>query len=98
MDRGKVPTSAIPLQSVGWIREGRRPCSVGRGSIFPLVPVQSQNLVQSQHQMRRLSRWMQWVDRAGHFQLRHINAQSTFIHWRYQVLMAENLERARRLE
>lgn len=65
--------------------------------LSPLVPVQSQILDQSQQQMRSLSRWMRWVD-PGQFQLRPINSPSVLIHWRYQVLMAENLEPAQRLE
>uniref|UniRef100_K1QLC7 Uncharacterized protein n=1 Tax=Magallana gigas TaxID=29159 RepID=K1QLC7_MAGGI len=34
MDRGEVPTPAIPLKSVGWIRKGRGSRSVGRRSII----------------------------------------------------------------
>lgn len=40
---------------------------------------------------------MRWVD-PGQFQLRPINSPSVLIHWGYQVLMAENLEPAQRLE
>lgn len=34
MDRGEVPTPAIPLKSVGWFRKGGGSRSVGRGSII----------------------------------------------------------------
>lgn len=65
--------------------------------LSPLVLVQSQILDQSQQQIRHLSRWMRWVDPVQ-FHLQPINSSSVLIHWRYQVLMAEQLEPAQRLE
>lgn len=31
MDRGEIPTPVIPIQSIGWVREGRGLRTLGRG-------------------------------------------------------------------
>lgn len=61
MDRGEIPTPLIPIQSIGWVREGRGLRFLGRGIlVFCFITVAI--LDQFQRQMRRLSQWMKQVD------------------------------------